>query len=305
MTFIVDIERAKMVILRAHEAFRARSGLLSETDDLIENQIPDGVEPLSRDHALFLFYTVVNDHGMKSSRLYARAKALFLENRALFEPFRIIEDFNGPEDGRLVELTGKQLGTRYPRETAKVWYLNSKRLIEKFGGDPRNLFRCAPDARTLMKEIVAFRGYGPKTGGILLRAIIGLGFVDVTGIEEVPIPVDIHDSRICFLTGVLKLSGPGNARVDYYAYARHVQRILLETCNLLGLKWLDIDRALWLIGSRGCTNRRCKLCPLRDICIIGSAVMANKTHEGDIVQPLLPSDSLFASETQGIRRNTS
>lgn len=271
---IVDIERARIVVLRVHEAFRARSGLLSETDDLVENQIPSGVEPLSRDHALFLFYSVVNDHGMKSSRLYARAKALFLENHDLFEPFRVIEDFNSPEDERLVELTGRQLGTRYPKETAKTWYLNSKRLVERFDGDPRNLFRCAPDARTLMKEITTFRGYGPKIGGMLLRAVIGLGFADVMGVEEVLVPVDIHDSRISFLTGILRLDDHNNVKIDYYAYVPQVQRILLETCNSLGLKWLDTDRALWLIGSRGCVNKRCRLCPLHDVCTVGSVIAA-------------------------------
>jgi len=275
---IVDIERARIVVLRVHEAFRTRSGLLSETDDLVENQIPNGVEPLSRDHALFLFYSVVNDHGMKSSRLYARAKALFLENPSLFEPFRVIEDFNGQEDERLVELTGRRLGTRYPRETAKTWYSNSKRLVERFDGDPRNLFRCAPDACTLMKEITAFRGYGPKIGGMLLRAVIGLGFADVTGVEEVLVPVDIHDSRISFLTGILRLNDQDSAKVDYYAYVPQVQRILLDTCNSLGLKWLDTDRALWLIGSRGCVNRRCRLCPLHDVCTIGSTIVADKTQ---------------------------
>jgi endonuclease III len=276
---IVDIERARIVVLRAHEAFRTRSGLLSETNDLVENQIPNGVEPLSRDHTLFLFYSVVNDHGMKSSRLYARAKALFLENRNLFEPFRVIEDFNGPEDGRLIELTGRRLGTRYPKETAKTWYLNSRRLVERFNGDPRNLFRCAPDARTLMKEITAFRGYGPKIGGMLLRAVIGLGFADVTGVEEVLVPVDIHDSRISFFTGILRLGNHNNANVDYYAYVPQVQRILLETCNSLGLKWLDTDHALWLIGSRGCVNKRCRPCPLHDVCTVGNIIVADKIRK--------------------------
>lgn len=277
MKTTIDIERAKLVVFRLHEAFQARSGLLSETDDLVENQIPTGVEPLSRDHALFLFYVVSNDHGMKSSRLYERAKALFLENRGLFEPFKVIEDYRGPEDISLMESTGKQLSTRYPRETARSWYTNSVRLVEKYQGDPRELFRSTTSARVLMKDITAFRGYGPKTGGMLLRAVIGLGFADVRGVEDVLVPVDIHDSRISYFTGILKLDDPSLGNLDYYAFVPRVQRGLLEACNALGIKWLDVDRALWLIGSRGCVTRRCHLCPLSNICVVGKDVLEKRS----------------------------
>jgi endonuclease III len=279
MTPIVDTERARLVVGRVHSAFHARSGILSETSDLVENQIPTGVELLSRDHALFLFFTVANDHGMKSSRLYARAKALFAEQRDLFDPYRIIEDFYGPEDTRLVEQTGKRLGTRFPRETAKTWYMNSVRLIERFDGDPRRLFQSVSEARALMREITAFRGYGPKIGGMLLRALVGLGFADVTGIEQVPVPVDIHDSRIAFFTGIVSVEATNGDSVDYYSYAPEVRRILLQACNSIGLKWPDTDRALWLIGSRGCVERKCTQCPLQDLCAVGMAVLAAKEKE--------------------------
>jgi len=259
MTLTSDTAQARLVVSRVDRAFKHREGLLSETDDLVENQIPDGVEPLSRDHALFLFYTVANDHGMKSSRLYAGAKMLFLDRRDLFEPTEIVARYGGPEDPRLVDETGKRLGTRYPRETAKTWYMNSERLTQEYGGDPRNLFKSASDARGLLKGIKAFRGYGPKIGGMLLRAVVGLGFAEVSGIEEVLVPVDIHDSRISFLTGVLKLDDGAEGRVDYYAYVPQVQKVLLNTCNSLEIKWLDVDRALWLIGSRGCVSKRCRI----------------------------------------------
>jgi len=276
---IIDVQRARYVAFHLYEAFQARSGLLSETDDLVENQIPSGVETLSREHALFLFYIVSNDHGMKSTRLYARAKGLFLEKRQLFEPYRVIEDYQGPEDMNLIESTGKQLSTRYPRETARSWYANSARLVERYQGDPRELFRSTTDARILMKAITAFRGYGPKTGGMLLRAIIGLGFADVTGVEDVLVPVDIHDSRISYFTGILKLDEPTVGPPSYYDYVPQVQKGLLEACNTLGIKWLDVDRALWLIGSRGCVTKRCHLCPLNNICMVGKDVLAERAHQ--------------------------
>ena len=262
MTLITDTAQARLVVSRVNMAFKNREGLLSETGDLVENKIPDGVKPLSRDHALFLFYTAVNDHGMKSSRLYANAKMLFYDRRDLFETNKVVTGFIGPQDPRLMDEIGKRLGTRYPKETARTWYVNSERLAQRYGGDPRNLFRSSSDARELLKEIKAFRGYGPKIGGMLLRAVVGLGFADVSGIEEVLVPVDIHDSRVSF-------------QQEYYNYVPKVQQVLLDACNSIGIKWLDVDRALWLIGSSGCVNKRCRLCPLHDVCSIGREFVFN------------------------------
>jgi endonuclease III len=279
MNVTVDMERARLVVDKVNRAFKSRQGLLSETDDLVENQIPEGVEQLSKDHALFLFYTVANDHGVKSYRMYARAKELFHKRREVFNPFWIVENFQGADDSILTELTGEQIGARYPRQAARTWYLNSNKLIKEYNGDPRELFHSASNARELIKKIKSFRGYGPKIGGMLLRATVGLGFADVTGIEEVLVPVDIHDSRISFFTEILKPKEKvQDARIDYYAYVTQVQRILLDSCNHLGIKWLDTDRALWLIGSRGCVNRRCKACPINNLCTVGKTVLADQKN---------------------------
>jgi endonuclease III len=273
MKLMKDFNRARLVILRIQKAFTYKEGLLAEVDDLVENQIPVGVKTLSREHALFLFYIIVNDHGMKSSRLYARAKELFQVRPELFEATKILEMYHEPYDSDLVEATGRYLGTRYPRETARAWYLNSLRLENLFSGDPRKLFCCCIDAQKLLDEITAFRGYGPKTGGMFLRAIVGLGFVKLKGLENVLVPVDIHDTRISFFTGIVNIdNNEGSQNINYYSYVRDIQRILRDTCRALSLPWLDIDRALWLIGSRGCARKRCLLCPLRDLCRVGKAL---------------------------------
>jgi endonuclease III len=271
MQLQVNTERAKLVIQRLHDAFDKRVGLLQEIGDLVENQIPLGVEIRSRQHALFLFYTVANDHGMKSSRLYSRAKDLFQSRPDLFEPTSVLQKYRNPEDQYLLEDTGRFLGTRYPKETAKGWYNNSERLQTFFEGDPRGLCGRYTDAQDLLKEIKKFRGYGPKTGGLLLRAIVGLGFVTPQNLDRVLVPVDIHDSRISFFTGVVEAddsrqpSGSG-----YYSHVRDVQQILRDTCSTLGITWTDVDRALWIIGSRGCVKLRCSLCPIQDLCSVGS-----------------------------------
>lgn len=275
MTLTIDSERAQQIVVRLYDAFSSRFGLLSETEDLVENQIPPNVPRLSRDHSLFLFFTVANDHGMKSSRLYAAAKQLFQKCRELFEPRRIVADFSSGDDPALIEATAKSLGVRYPREAARSWYANSLRLLESFNGDPRQLFQSSSDASALLKQIRSFRGYGPKTGGMLLRAIVGLGFVRVDRLEDVLPPVDVHDSRISFLTGIVRASAAREVDGEhYYKYTAQIQAALKDACNSSRVAWCDVDRALWLIGSRGCVSKRCHLCPLSDVCSVGREVKA-------------------------------
>src|SRR5260370_7374523 len=150
MTLTVDSERAQQIVVRLYDAFSSRFGLLSEIEDLVENQIPPNVPHLSRDHSLFLFFTVANDHGMKSSRLYAAAKQLFQKCRELFEPRRIVADFSSGVDPALIGATAKSLGVRYPREAARSWHANSSRLLETFNRHPPHLFQHISSPRPLL-----------------------------------------------------------------------------------------------------------------------------------------------------------
>ena len=271
MGFTVNRKRAGIVVQRLHDGFQRRDGLLSAVDDLVENQIPPGVRPLTREHASFLFYIVANDHGMRSSLLYKRAKDLFCERPELFESVSVVETFTGPEDSELLGRTGHCLGTRYPRETAKSWYLNSERLNTRFGGDALSLFQRFTHAGALLNELKGFRGYGPKTAGMLLRAISGLGFVELDGLEQIPVPVDIHDARIACYTGVVDIGNPvGRSEEDYRHHIGDIQLILRDACVSQGIPWLDVDRALWLTGSQGCVKKDCCHCCLQDLCHVGS-----------------------------------
>jgi endonuclease III len=270
----IDRTRAREVLIRLNSAFSHREGILSDLGDLVENQIPTGVQVGSEDHARFLFYTVFNDHGMKSTRLYKRAKDLFLEKPEVFEPLYVTNKYSNEREHDLEEEITKSLGVRYPRQAAKSWYANSQRILNQYDGQVRKLFQHSNDARSLLNAITVFRGYGPKTGGMLLRAIVGLGFTELNGLDRVLVPVDIHDSRIAFYTQILSIDANDELEsIDFYDFAKQVQEILLETSNDLEVPWLNADRALWIIGSKGCVKRRCHECPLSDLCLIGKKVV--------------------------------
>lgn len=262
----ISEENAGHIVELLSKAYEKKDGILSERENLVENQIPENVESLSVEHALFLFYILSNDHGMKSSRLYKKAKELYGLDSSLFKPASIVRRFSAVSDSDLIKKTGIFLSVRYPKITAKNWFVNSQELLSVYNGDPISLFQSSRNANTLLKSIMKFKGYGPKTGGMLLRAIVGLGFTEVDDIESVLVPVDIHDARISFYTGILRLKDIDVVDIDYRKYIGVVQKTLRDTCKTKGVAWPDVDRALWIIGSKGCVKWRCNDCPLRNDC---------------------------------------
>jgi len=263
----IDAQRVDQLVRMMDDAFKSSYGLLDNQSDLVENQVPYGVVKGSVEHALFMFYVVQNDHGVKSYRMYEKAKELYRSNPEYFDPIWISTNFQeGALDG-LVENVSKRIGSRYPMALAKSWYYNSVVLCEKYGGNPINMFISSDDATVLIKTIKSFRGYGAKIGGMLLRAIVGVGFnKSVKNLDKVLVPVDIHDSRILFLTGGFKDPAYKTQGFDYYKYVSKAQEALLDACNRCNISWLDVDRALWLTGSRGCSSNKCEMCYIKPIC---------------------------------------
>lgn len=262
--------RARLVVRALQEAFDRRQGVFSDTTDLLEHQIPDGVPPASREHANFLFFLISQDHGTKSSRLYAKAKSLYQESPEHFDPLFVSANYHERDAGLLEFISS--LGVRYPRAACKGWRMNATRLTSEFEGDARLVFKSQASASDTMHLIRSFYGFGPKIGGLLFRVFVGTGMADLAGIEDVEFPTDIHDTRIAALTGIATIPVDINES-NYSPYVRDAQRAWKRACTEEGVDWLQVDRALWILGSRGCVSERHSDCPIRASCLKGHAML--------------------------------
>jgi len=263
----ISTKKIDQLVIMMDEAFKLSYGLLEDQSDLVENQIPYGVKKGTKEHALFMFYVVQNDHGVKSAKMYEKAKEFYLTNPEYFSPVWISRNFREEKLKGIIENVSKRLGSRYPQALARAWYKNSVILKEKYDGNPINMFVSSNDAELLIKTIKSFLGFGPKIGAMLLRAIVGVGFnKSVKNLDKVLVPVDIHDSRILFLTGGFKCSKHRAHDFNYNKYVHNAQLALLDACNRCRISWLDVDRALWLTGSRGCSYSKCEMCYINAIC---------------------------------------
>lgn len=260
-------------------AFEQKSGVFSNLGDLLENQIPEETEVGSEEHARFYFFLIFNDHGTKSSSLYARFKTLFKDHPEIFNPSTFLSaEYRDCVIFQQNFLSG--LGLRYPRQAALSWVQNAISLCGQYEGEPIKLFTHTEDAPSLFRAIRSFRGYGPKTAGLLLRVVRGVGFNrQLNNISEVPLPVDIHDSRIAFICHVYRPAGAQDVK-DIYGNTRHiagVESVWRTAAKNVGVEWETIDRALWILGSRGCTHRLCGDCPVQRYCDVGKQEALNAT----------------------------
>jgi endonuclease III len=271
----VDVKRGIKIARILENAFMSQIGIFSNTQNLVEYQIPEGVEPLSKQHALFLFYIIPLDYLTKSELLYTKARLMFKNNPKLFDPLYISTKFNEDNLEELADLLRRYLSTRFPFEAAKRWYRNSIILLQLYEGDPRNIFKGSRDAKEIFKRISQFRGLGKKTGGLLLRCMVDLGF-RVENINDIPPPVDIHDIKIAFSTKIAYSEhySEKNAR----KFARVIQSVWSYICKKGNLNWPRVDRALWLLGSIGCSKKKCNICPISNFCTTNNLKNNLKTN---------------------------
>lgn len=258
--------RAREIVKVLLAAFENKEAVFSDTKELLENQIPPNVSYNSKNHANFLFYLISQDHGIKSSRLYDRAKRLYEAFPEKFDPKSIVEEHKSPDNSGLLNFI-KLLGVRYANNSTKYWYKNSEMLFDQYDGDTRNIFNGV-DGPEVSKRIRSFYGFGPKISGLLVRVFVGTGIANVDKIEEIDFPTDIHDTRIAALTKIADI--PEDITENNYSpFVKIAQNTWKEACKDKQINWLQVDRALWILGSKGCTSNRHYDCPLKKHCVKG------------------------------------
>jgi len=250
-------------------AFEKREGVFADTKELLENQLPPGVSPRSKEHSNFLFFLISQDHGVKSAKLYERAKTLYHHDPLLFHPDYIAMQYERANYEQAIGIL-QSLGVRYPKNGARVWVENSHVLRDNYESDARNIF--TGDSTAVMKRIRSFLGFGPKTGGLLFRVFVGLGFYVPPDSASVPFPTDIHDTRIAALTGLADI--PVDITESTYSpYVKIAEEVWRRGSVEASVNWFQLDRALWILGSKGCATERHFDCPIRAYCQIGKGLL--------------------------------
>ena len=191
--------------------------------------------------ALYLFYVIQLDYATKSQRLYKGALILFNKNPEFYNPDYILK----LSEDKLKQFLVDYLKPRYINEATLRFKQNSKRLKAEYKNNPLLIFKKSKTAKTALKRVLEFRGFGPKIGNFFVRTMVNTFNLDYPDIENILPPVDIHDVRIAYLMGFIKSDRMSQKNINL------TKNIWSNACKKAGVSWLTFDKALWLLGSEG------------------------------------------------------
>jgi hypothetical protein len=255
-----------------------------------EDLLPTGVQEGSPQHILFITLVVSVDYMRDADTLWAASRAAYAdpETRLLFDPRGVCAV--GPERTSLaLRRTGIALR---PTRDARAWFVICETLNTKWHGDPKRfLDDCGWHAPTVLKRLRSDTHAGrlgtgpdfphlkgPKIGPLWIRMLRDNVGLQLAGLEDVAIPVDVHVLRATLCAGAMTGRYTGSQAEIF----RRIREVWREAVRGLArhdgkpMVALDIDEALWTLSREGCSKRGngdlgpCRPdCPARPGCVTG------------------------------------
>jgi len=260
--FEVNVEKALRIAQILYDFFVRKEGIFAGYS-MPEYILPRNIVKGSREHALYLTYVISIDYMTDAEKLWRNARGAYELYPERFTPEVIL---------RLSENTVKRfvrsLGARFAPEAARTWRRISRVLLEKYGGDPRNITLrplTIDEIKRRLRDFPYLRG--PKLSNFYIRVMGETGLFKVIDLEELDIPVDKQVTRFTLYTGVIKLRcGRFQGCVNDDPLKSLIEEIWREAAQEMGIAPWRLDEPIWTIGSKLCAKRRCSKCPVRSYC---------------------------------------
>lgn len=221
--------------------------------------IPKNIEYGSNEHITFIFYSCLLDYGMRSKVYHANLVNTYNKFKNIFNPNYVVLNYINNEE-ELFDIIKKNIRPRYPNVACKKWLKLSKFLNENYPNDTlKEKIISLNSYSELYNFITSIKGYGQKTGGLLLRLIFESHLCDFNDELDV-IPIDRHDVEISYLSGVIDKEKLNNQELKELGdvWIKAARKMLVSSC--------DVDKYLWSIGNDLCNKKRCVECPIKDEC---------------------------------------
>ncbi len=224
--------------------------------------VPNNIKLNSPEHYRFLFYSCLVNLGTKSQILHKNLVNLFAEMPEFFDAEQVCKKYNDLEKIRLI--LKDKLHVRYPKISANNWLNLSKVIYESYNNNPKNMFIGLKSYCEYENKIFKIKGFGQKTGGLLLRALIEQDLAEINDTIK-SIPIDIHDSRISINTKVISNISLEELRNNKTAI-NDLSKVWVEAAEELNISPTVADQYLWLLGNKYCAKNNCENCPLKQNC---------------------------------------
>jgi hypothetical protein len=270
----LDPERGKEVAKLLYEAY-TKTGIFGKKE-MPEDILPKGMIKGSREHVLFITFTVSIDYQRKADELWESARRTYKdpETRYLFYPEKVYETFFEKIKD---DLKKHNLASKVNKD-AQAWKTLGTTFWEKWKGDPLNFIKdCNYDAELIWRRLQnkkENKNYpnlkGPKIGPLWIRMLKDNIGLELKNLDKIPIPVDIHVIRATLATGVIR----GKFETKKHKLTKYIREVWFESFKKLHNEGIDLiplnmDKPLWYLSKNGC-YRRDKItgdCPYYSECI--------------------------------------
>jgi len=260
--FVIDYKKAFKIAETLFDQFYNRKGVFKGYS-MPEYVLPRDLKAGTREHALFLTYVISIDYMTDAEKLWRRLRGAYELSPEMFTPEKILK-----VSPTTVEDFVKNLGARFYSNAAKIWIKTSQLLVDKYGGDPRNITNQLLTIEEIKEKINEFRSLrGPKLRNFYIRAMGETMLFKVKNLDELDIPVDKQVARFTMYTGVLKLlSEQFQGCIHEDPLRSLIEEAWRSAAKKLGTASWKLDEPIWTIGSKLCSERKCSKCPVGDLC---------------------------------------
>lgn len=246
-TLNINYNRCKEVVEKLNNHF-------NDTNELANVEFPKKINYGTNEYCLYMFYSCLLDYGMRSKFYHKNLIDTYEKYSDIFCPSYVIK----LSEDELYNIIVNNIHPRYPNVATKKWINLSNELI-KYDSILVRL-KSINNFEELNKFIKSIKGYGQKTGGLLIRIICDSKICNFQENMRT-IPIDRHDIEISCLTGIINVSNISNNEI------MELSDTYVNVGKELDINPSKIDKYLWEIGNSYCNKKYCEDCPLNNICI--------------------------------------
>ena len=243
----IDYNRCKEIVEKLNNYFADKEGVANV-------EFPGNINYGTNEYFLYMFYSCLLDYGMRSKIYHKNLINTHEKYPSIFSPKYVSQI----EENELHNIIVNNIHPRYPNVATKKWINLSKELLKY--DNILNHLKTIKNIDELSRFIRSIKGYGQKTGGLLIRVISDSNIRNFK--EKVnSIPIDRHDIEISYLTNIINENSLSNSEIiklsDSY----------IMVGKELNINPSDIDKYLWEVGNSFCNKKNCEECPLNQMCI--------------------------------------
>lgn len=227
-----------------------------DTNKLAIVDYPENIEYKSEEWLIYIFYSCLLDYGMRSALYHKNLIATYDKYPSIFEPNYVIGTYaNNREE--LLNILKSNVHPRYPNIALEKW-INLSYELSKYD-NLLELLKNFSNFNELNTFIRKLKGYGQKTGGLLIRLIYESNICKFHDKIQY-IPLDRHDIEISYLNEVIDKTNLSNKEIE------ELSNLYIESGEKFGIDANIIDKYLWDIGVTFCSKKNCQNCPLNNTC---------------------------------------